>query len=242
MDKQDNSTNTEQMMEAYYKYIGEAHIENIVSELDGQSANIDKVKIPKSLDDWFKGYVEKGKKEERQKKLMRRIKKVSSRVAIVLICLIISMIVITFTVEAVRVKVFNFWSITKEKYTEIRVDEASSDHIVSNSGWENYYYPSYIPNGYSLESNEEFGTNRILKFSDGKEQFSFMQAKNGTDFQLDTEEAITEEIMIDGYKGLLILKDGRVLLFWNNAESSFYLNGYLESETFIEMAESLEKK
>ena len=52
MSGHDRDTNRDIVMESYYKLIGEAHIENIVDDLASKADEIDKVKVPESLDDW----------------------------------------------------------------------------------------------------------------------------------------------------------------------------------------------
>ena len=70
----------------------------------------------------------------------------------------------------------------------------------------------------------------------------FNQSPNGTNFQFDSEDAEVKEIDIMGNKGVLLNKEGRTTLFWNNEEYSFYLLSTIDEKELISMAESLIKK
>ena len=43
-----SKSSEEIMMDAYYKMIGEAHIDNIIEELEKDKNNIDQMTVPKS--------------------------------------------------------------------------------------------------------------------------------------------------------------------------------------------------
>jgi hypothetical protein len=241
MKKHNNSNGTNRMLEAYYECIGEAHIENIIDELNEKKDEIDKIEVPESLDKWFYDFVEKDKKSKDRKKLLNRIKLFSRKAAVILLILISAMSALVFSVEAVRVRVLNFFMERNDKYTEVRINEETFDNLTPNFDWENYYQPNYMPEGYFFESAKAIGTLKVLKYTDGENQITLTQANTGTDFQLDTENAILNEIYIDGNPGQLIIKEDKIILFWYNQEASFNIIGHVDKDEIVTIAESMKK-
>jgi hypothetical protein len=241
MKKRNNTNGTNRMLEAYYACIGEAHIENIIDELNEKKDEINKIEVPKSLDEWFYDFVKKDKKSKDRKKLFNRIKIYSRKAAVILLILISAMSALVFSVEAVRVRVLNFFIERNDKYTEVRINEETFNNLTPNLDWESYYQPNYMTEGYFFESAKEIGHLKVLKYTDGKNRITFTQSNTETDFQLDTENAILNEICIDKNPGQLIIKDDKIILFWYNQEASFNIIGHVDKDEIITIAESMKK-
>ncbi len=228
------------IIEAYYEYIGETYVDSIVDELEDKKEEIKNTTFPKKLDTWVQEYIKKEEKKENKIRLIKNIKNQSKRAAIILLIIIAGISTLIFTVEAIRVRVFNYFIERNEKYTEIRVEE-ENDIKTPELDWENYYQPTYMTKGYFFESSKGIGSIKVLKYSDGENQITFTQANNGTDFQLDTEDAVTENIIINGNEGFLIIKEDRSMIFWHNEEKSFTITGNIKKEEIVKIAESMEK-
>jgi hypothetical protein len=241
MKKHNSSDGTNRMLEAYYECIGEAHIENIIDELNEKKDEIDKIEVPESLDKWFYDFVEKDKKNKDRKKLLNRIKTFSRKAAVILLILISAMSALVFSVEAVRVRVLNFFMERNDKYTEVRINEETFDNLTPNLDWESYYQPNYMPESYFFESSKAIGSLKVLKYTDGENQITFTQSNTEADFQLDTENAILNEIYIDGDPGQLIIKEDKIILFWYNQEASFNIIGHVDKDEIITISESMKK-
>jgi len=158
MKKHNNSNASNRMLEAYYECIGEAHIENIIDELNEKKDEIDKIEVPESLAKWFYDFVEKDKKSKDRKKILNRIKLFSRKAAVILMILISAMSALIFSVEAVRVRVLNFFMERNDQYTEVRINEETFDNLTPNLNWESYYQPNYMPEGYFFESSKAIGS------------------------------------------------------------------------------------
>jgi len=243
MSKEKNNLNKreEKLMDAYFKYIGECHVENIVKELNSKKEEISKINTG-SLDTWFQDIQSKTKVLEKQNKRIKILKKLATVAALITVVLITSLSIVTLTVEAVRVRVLNFFMETNEKYTIFRIEEVNEDTRV-NIPWDSYYYPSYLPKGYLLENASSYGSTLIIEFSNTEgSQITFSQTPNGTDFNIDTEDSKLSEVMINNYKGFLIEKENKVILFWNDEYNSFSI---LSNDNFLELiniAKSISKK
>src|SRR6056297_747951 len=174
-----------EIIEAYYGYIGEIYVKSIVDELEDKKEEIKNTTFPEKLDAWVEEYIKQEEKKEKRINLIKNIKKQSKRAAIILLIIIAGISTLIFTVEAIRVRVFNYFIERNERYTEIRVEE-ENDIKTPELDWENYYQPTYMPEGYFFESEEDGGLIKILNYTDGENEILFTQANNGTDFQLDT--------------------------------------------------------
>lgn len=224
---------------AYFDYIGEQHLENICSELDMQNEEIEGIQVPESMDDWFNRYMDGYRKKESRDRHIRKIRKTTSKAAIILFVLLTSMLIVTLSVDAIRTRVLNFIIESNEKYTGIRVD----DEPVVDIKWKDYYYPVYLPQGFHINETYELKNQKIIRFiNDEGQDIVFTQSVNGTEVQLDTEEGIVSEVLINGNAGILSEKPGKNILLWHNEEYSLWLNSKIDSEVLIRIAESVIKK
>ena len=98
-----------------------------------------------------------------------------------------------------------------------------------------------MPEGYLFESEEDGGVIKILNYSDGENQIIITQTNNSAGIQIDTEDAKTEKININGNEGFLTIKEDRSIMFWHNEEKSFTITGNIKKEEIIKIAESVEK-
>jgi hypothetical protein len=144
------------IIEAYYGYIGEIYVESIVDELEDKKEEIKNTTFPKKLDTWIKEYIKKEEKKEKRINLIKNIKKQSKRAAVILLIIIAGISTLIFTVEAIRVRVFNYFIERNERYTEIRLEEENNIKT-PKLNWENYYQPTYMPEGYYFENGENGG-------------------------------------------------------------------------------------
>lgn len=229
------------LMSAFYDYVGEHHIDNICADIDRLKVEIEKVEVPESLDDWFNQYIKNVKKQEKKKSMARKARKTSSRVAAILLILFVSLITLTLSVEAFRIQVYNLFFTDHEEYSSIRIKQGSTGDV--DIEWESYYYPTYIPEGFYVESIKESGNTRVIYFRNANNEYiTFTQAPNGAGFSLDTEDGIKREVVVNSNKAILTEKEGKNTLIWNDDEISFYLTSTLEAQKLIFIAESLEKK
>ena len=238
-----SNTGQEDMLRAYYKLIGEAHIENVLEELSENVEEIQNTPVPDSLDQWVKSYALKQKRAIKKKVFLKKLKVLSSRAAMIAILLISSTMIVTFTVDAVRVRVLNFLLEVNETYTEVQIQVEDDQQPFPDIDQEGIYYPIYLPKGYIYEDHRSFGKSIMLTFSNGIEKITLDQSPNGASYQLDTEDAETLDVNIDGNEGLLILKENRVILFWHDVLISYTIISYdVEPDEIMKMAESMVKQ
>lgn len=228
------------MMESYYNYVGYCHTENIIKELDDKKEEIDQIKIPSSINDWFNNFSNKYRRRNNLKKLIKNTQNIGMKIGILMIVALTAVTILTCTVEALRVKIFNFFIEKQEKYTNIQIDEDRESIIPSS--WDEYYYPKCLPEGFRVESAEMINDRKIIEYIKDDEYVLMIQSSNGTHYQVDTESSNNKEIIINKYKGLLIEKDGKTIIIWHNEECSFNFTSNIISKELMQIVKSLEKR
>ena len=227
--------------ETLYSYIGYNNVEKINNEIE-ENNNIKSTKVPKSLDNWFEDYNRKLEERKNRKKYKERFKSIFSKVAIVFLVLFISMSILTVTVDAFRVKLLNIIMNNTEKYLEIGVSDSNGVENIHRN-LEGFYELEYIPSGFKIDYVEDLGDTKVVSYVNNRdEEILFNQSPSGTNFQLDSENAEVKEININGNEAVILNKEGRTTLFWNNEEYSFYLISTIGEEELIKMSKSLVKR
>lgn len=145
-----------------------------------------------------------------------------------------------------RVQVFSMFAEDHGQYTAIglREDEQSSFDVPAE--WEGMYYPSYIPDGFEVESIDN---------SFGREFSVFMRNKNNSDIRfifeemyekagmnIDTENARVYHTKIHGNDAIVSLKEKFSLIIWseNNRILSVMIDGKNEEE-LLKVAKSVKQ-
>lgn len=225
------------IFESYYGYIGSCHIENIITDVDIQKKEINEVEFPTSIDKWFVKFEKKYRRQERLKKLNIKLRKVGCKVAVLLILTIGIGTVLSCTVEAFRIKILNLFIENNNEYTSVQVKE--NEESIPNS-WSNYYYPEYLPQDFVLDKSEILNDKKILRFIKGDKFILITQSPNGTNYQMDTEDAKADKIIINDYEGLLIEKQENNTIIWHNEECSFNIMSNIISEELMKVVKKLE--
>lgn len=224
---------------AYYDFVGEHHLENVCKAIDARGEEVNSIQLPESLDVWFNRHLDRMKKREAFQKLIGNLKTALSRVAIIIMTLVLSMLIITISVDAVRTRVYNLLLDNHEYFTSVRIDEFP-DAMLS---WEEYYYPKFIPKGFYIQSASELVQTKTIEFINADEtRIMFSQTRNGSDHNLDTEGSSKKEVHINGNTAALFESPKMNILFWNDEDFSFCLSSALSPDIIIEMAESVVKK
>lgn len=147
------------------------------------------------------------------------------------------------SVEAVRVRVNDFFlSITSEN-TVIDLDGIDSIRLYIPDGWDFVYSPTYLPKGYLLTRVEHLGTYLDATYGgDGQKDIQFQQSPSFEGMvALDTEDALTEQVQIGKLDGVYVEKNSNSMLFWSNNDGWFMLTTTLGREETIKIAASVEK-
>lgn len=233
----ENNERQELLNKTLFSYIGYHHVQNLSQELDSKKGEINNITISESLNKWFYKFNSDSKRKDKHGNLF---KNTIRKVAIIFLVLAISMTLLTVSVDAFRVRVFNLIIEANEKYLSIKAEEDVRDKNDSYDDIKGYYAPSYIPEGFVLDSVENFGGSTTMIFINIKNQrILFDQSPIGTSFQIDSEDAIIDEITINDVQGIAIIKEESNKIFWSNKDFNFYISSAIEPSEMIKVAESL---
>ena len=154
--------------------------------------------------------------------------------AAILIVLISFNTVMVTSVEA-RAAVMNFFVTVYETFSDVLFPNDSAPTTI-----ENYYKPSYVPEGYVVDTVEDIDIEFWIDYVNGNgEIISFVQATlNNADLGVDTENTEFEIITISGVEGIIVYNKAYYSLHWSSDEYRFSLVGNNKAE-IIQMAESL---
>ena len=185
--------------------------------------------------------------EKRMKKLLSMQKRayyymintIGKRVALIVLALIISLTVTTFSVKAIREAVIDFITQTFAKYTRVSTNEVveldAADFIKAA--------PQYIPEGYEIETEEFFGNSYDITYIDNEnntidywQTFTF-----GTSYQTNTEGIEFETIYINSLEGIIYERDGYNKIVFADEAYFYSILGIVSREEIIKMAESIIK-
>lgn len=231
----------EKIFQEFYKYIGMHHVENTASKAEKLVDNSKDIDFPEDLDLWFNEYTRNAEKYERKKKFNSKISLFTRRVAILLVVIALGSLVMTLSVDAYRVKIFNIFTDIKEKYTDINIEREPNNPIGSENLGKLHYYPGYLPRGYKQSDIQNHGRLWLVFFqNDNGDVIEFYQSDLDSDFQVDTEDANTSELYVNGADGILVSKGDVITLFWFTDTHNFYIRGKLKQNDILSMAESLE--
>lgn len=144
------------------------------------------------------------------------------------------------SVEAYRIRFFEFVTQVWEELTSIVThsdDNANHDTLVLAS-------PSYIPKGYSIleQTSNEYKHSIIYSDRSGAEIYYLQKLSSQSEFIFDTEDVEPKEINIGACDGYVIINKGVTQLYWYDNFNTYTLIGSLDENEIIKMAESISNK
>lgn len=162
-----------------------------------------------------------------------------------LLCLSISFAIVTVISEANNHLIFDLLISDKTIYSEISFrstdDITNTEDYLSEipSSWTNFYYLTKLPAGYYFLNTMEGYQSKYLVFTnESDEHLIFAQETLEISAQIDTENAIVEDIEIDGLNGISISKDNVTIIAWHDNSNSYILTGNIDLKTLVTVAKS----
>lgn len=145
--------------------------------------------------------------KQRLKRIFYKSNSGLNKMAISFAFIITLFLISVFTVEAVKVKVLNFFMNIQEEYTEVGIDHNSPGN---NSGsnlqvdWDNAYIPTEIPKGYAIKKLTNNKNVKIVEYENESQSFiQFQQRSEDSGMNVDTEDADKiETINVQGHSGM----------------------------------------
>jgi hypothetical protein len=232
-------TETDRLQDTVIRAIGEAHVENLLDDLERNHGLIEKIELSEATKRSAEIFFEKDRRKRKGSTIHRFNK---NRAAIFLLVLLGVFSITSLSVKAIRTKVFDYVVKVSDTFTKFSLTDVSPSSDPEINAKTEYYYPTKIPAGFTLMEKYDTGDIITLIYTKGNERFSFTQTPSYADYQLDTEDAMVEKIYVGEYEGFLITKKNKTKIFWHNDSSMFLLDGHVDPETLLKVANSVVKK
>lgn len=143
-------------------------------------------------------------------------------------------------VDAFRVPFLELMYTVRDEFTEIDVKEPNHEHYAE--GAFDDYLPAYVPDGYYLDSMEEYEDFFEYTYTNGEEgHYSVSFYESAQDSTVDTEDAVATKKTVKGFPGFISEKDGRTIFLWYPNEHQYIIVGTLPVEEILRMIDSIEK-
>lgn len=161
------------------------------------------------------------------------------RAAGIAVCLMLTLFlalgVAVASSKTVRVSLTKYVMNVGRDFASFRFEETGK-YVDVPVEWEGQYYPSYLPEGGELRTVSmnsvyyDYSDGRILEFAEMDQNWFG---------NLDTENAIVEDITVHGHAALLIQKDIWNTVVWSEGNYAFLVDYTGSSDETIEIAESV---
>jgi hypothetical protein len=93
-----------------------------------------------------------------------------------------------------------------------------------------------------LNTKEGYQSKYLIFSNEADEHLVFAQETLDISAVIDTENAIVEDVEINGLKGISSSKEGVTIIAWHDNSNSFILTGNIQPKTMLNIAESIKYK
>ena len=206
------------------------------ADLEKQAIELNKEPIPEEARARFMRELDKVYPEGGKKKRAKTAVRVPRRtIAIAIACVVLVIVLIPATSEAVRRRINELIKKVMPQYTEYQLDE---EILVGFDG--KTYVPTYIPEGFTKIESESSELEHVLSYrNDNDEYFDIIISSSSTVTQFNSEGAVVEPVFIGEESGELLTKGGWAGVIWSNETNMFTVDGILSGEELLKIARNL---
>ncbi|MCL2160070.1 MAG: DUF4367 domain-containing protein [Oscillospiraceae bacterium] len=179
----------------------------------------------------------------RKKKLVRlanNAKKILKAAAMVVLAFVAVFALAFVSVEAFRVRVLNFFVTFENEYTSVKLVGDDYNRAIT-SGLSETYAPTYMPEGYKLDSVSDMATVKTIEYAneEGQKIAFHVFGPYGT-YNIDSEDAeIKKTVKINGAEGIYIFKKGKSTVSWSYDDKIFVIFAQISEDEIMQIAESV---
>ena len=162
-------------------------------------------------------------------------KKMLKRALILVAVLTLTLGMLVVSVDAVRLKLFEFFMVDKDGYTDL---QPSDGKVIENEMPE--FYLIYVPEGYALSlKNVEQGMTTII-YKDDNDQYINFEAytSNDTTASIDNENLQREQIRVNEFEGWHFYNDDFDMVVWQVGDYLLNISSSLGKEETLKIAQN----
>ncbi len=181
-------------------------------------------------------------KKAKKRKVTEKRKRILQIAAVFLVCITTMTAIALETSEAFRVRFYSLF--TNETDGSVTLLTERERELIGK--WEDYWYPTYVPEGFQMVAAEKRDNKSVIVFesNDGKISFRIMEFSFNAAISHDTDTNTVEEVRVGYYKGYLFedVRNQSIDVYWltDDRQIEVAATGEIEKETVIKIAEGLE--
>lgn len=231
-----NNKRIEIIFDKIIKYAAVKQGDKLAHETPSEKELAAKYTFSCEFEEKMQGLFVRQKRYERNVRLVRTAIKIA---AAIFISLSVSAIAV-MSVEAWRVRVLNFISEISGKSTTIQIYGRETDYDRFLTEAREIHLPTYIPDEYKTESIEKVDDFYLVTYKNYMgDMLELIRLPIGASIGIDSEDAFTEQIIVNGQPALYSLKNEIGNLFFKYNENAFLISGQLTKEELTKIAESM---
>lgn len=170
-----------------------------------------------------------------RKERARRIRRISSRAACVVVAVAVVSTAAMFGAGAWRFKFMNFIFDSEAPGTDISFNDNGGTTYSDE-----YIRLKYVPFGFEVVEQVKSSKCNVITFEQGEKYFNFsMEAIEGQK-SIDTEGADVENVTVNKYDGVYSTKEDRNTLLWHDDFNVLIVSGNISKDEIIKIAEYTE--
>lgn len=201
---------TDDLLYEYYPKVEEYWLDNLPKEDE----------IEYEFSELFNKKMKKLIKESNRPTFLNNIYKYSKRISIVIIAFIISIFTLTMSVEAFREKLFDLIREVHKEFTIYQFRTKDGKYIEESK----FKLPTYLPEGLKEIERHSYDDSRIIIYeSDSLYLYYDVFRLTDSNLYLDTEDAETSKVMINGIEADYIVKGNNYKLVWEENNNVYIL-------------------
>lgn len=212
-------------------------LEDIFFEKDGKPYSILDIKPDPEILRMAREYDQKRAKA-RKKKIITRVMRTA---AVFVLCIATMFTFALETSDAFRVRVYQLFRDEEQGGVTLY----SQDEYDMIGDWEDYWYPTYMPEGFVIKASEmEKNESTMLFCSEDGIEIRIREYSKDTDISMDTDHTSMKEVQVRYYKGYLFTSDDGLYMsvYWvtDDRQLSVQMDGLQDEELILQIAEEME--
>lgn len=207
-----------------------------------KTESIDEIFSMLEPDQSFLAFARAYDRKANKRKVTEKRKRILQVAAVFLVCITTMTAIAVETSEAFRVRFYSLF--TNETDGSVTLLTEREQEIIGE--WEDYWYPTYVPNGFQMVAAEKRDNESVIFFesNDRKISFRIMEFSFNVAISHDTDTNTVEEVRIGYYKGYLFedVQNQSIDVYWLTDDKQLVVaaTGEMDKETVIKIAEGLE--
>lgn len=199
--------------------------------------------LPPLQEERIKGMIGKEIRKRETKGFFKKAYHSSQYASTIILLFIVVSSGLILNVDAINKQFAKMILSFNDSYTEVELEQGEDTYSQKlDLGILETLAPTYIPEGFERREMEIRETSAMLYYDDDDKRFIEINILGSSaSTNVDSEDAVFDEIRIKGQDGLLIEKNGRFHLIWEMEGNIFMMYANVSKEELIKVAESMGK-